>query len=64
MPRELVEISLSRSGPSQPWGFRIVGGRDEGLVCRVEKVRQHSAALVMFITSNSLLLMKIIERVE
>ena len=39
MPRELVEICLSRSGPSQPWGFRIVGGRDEGLVCRVEKVR-------------------------
>ena len=39
MTRELVELSLVRSGPSQPWGFRIVGGRDEGLVCRVEKVR-------------------------
>ena len=38
MPRELVELSLNRSGPSQPWGFRIVGGRDEALVCRVEKV--------------------------
>ena len=40
MPRELVELVLTRSGPSQPWGFRIVGGKDEALVCRVEKVRQ------------------------
>ena len=38
MPRELLEISLSRAGVRQPWGFRIIGGRDEGRVCKVEKV--------------------------
>ena len=40
MPRELLEISLSRAGARQPWGFRIIGGRDEGRVCRVEKVNK------------------------
>ena len=38
MPRELLEICLSRAGARQPWGFRIIGGRDEGRVCKVEKV--------------------------
>ena len=37
MPRELVEVRLER-GRGQAWGFRLVGGRDEGLVCKVEKV--------------------------
>ena len=39
MPREMVEIQLTRNSSGQAWGFRIVGGRDEGLVCKVEKVK-------------------------
>jgi len=38
MPRELLELQLSRNSPGQAWGFRIVGGRDEGLMCKVEKI--------------------------
>ena len=37
MTRQLVEINLLRSR-GQAWGFRILGGRDEGLLCKVEKV--------------------------
>jgi len=38
MPREIVDINLKRSSSSGTWGFRIVGGKDEGLVCKVEKI--------------------------
>ena len=37
MTRQLLEITLTRTG-GQAWGFRILGGRDEGLLCTVEKV--------------------------
>merc|ERR1719495_2808374 len=37
MPRELLELKLVRN-ERQPWGFRLHGGRDEGLVLKVEKV--------------------------
>ena len=41
MTRQLVEITLTRSG-GQAWGFRILGGRDEGLLCTVEKVDNYN----------------------
>ena len=38
MPQELIDIQLIRHN-RQPWGFRLIGGRDEGLVLKIEKVR-------------------------
>ena len=40
MPREVVEIQITRQG-NHPWGFRLVGGSDTGLVLKVEKVRNN-----------------------
>jgi len=37
MPKELLDIQLIRHN-RQPWGFRLHGGRDEGLVLKVEKI--------------------------
>ena len=37
MPKELLDLQLVRHN-KQPWGFRLHGGRDEGLVLKVEKV--------------------------
>eukprot|EP00092_Neocalanus_flemingeri_P020876 GFUD01022614.1.p1 GENE.GFUD01022614.1~~GFUD01022614.1.p1 ORF type:complete len:233 (-),score=56.25 GFUD01022614.1:66-764(-) len=37
MPHELIDIKLSRHN-RQPWGFRLIGGRDEGLVLKIEKI--------------------------
>ena len=38
MPREIVTLTLQRQSENQPWGFRIVGGTDEALILKVEKV--------------------------
>jgi len=38
MPREIVTCNLQRKTSSQPWGFRIVGGTDEALILKVDKV--------------------------
>jgi len=37
MPKELLDLQLVRHN-KQPWGFRLHGGRDEGLVLKVEKI--------------------------
>ena len=36
--QKLTCLSCFSSSSSGTWGFRIVGGKDEGLVCKVEKV--------------------------
>lgn len=46
MTRLVQEVTLSRSG-GQPWGFRILGGRDEGLLCTVEKVNDSFLLLTL-----------------
>ena len=38
MPREIITLTLQRPSENQPWGFRIVGGTDEALILKVEKV--------------------------
>ena len=39
MPREIVTCTLNRKSQTQPWGFRVVGGTDEALILKVDKVR-------------------------
>ena len=36
--REIKTLSLQKVEPNQPWGFRIVGGTDEALILKVDKV--------------------------
>ena len=36
--REIKTLSLQRVEPNKPWGFRIVGGTDEALILKVDKV--------------------------
>ena len=38
MAREIKNLSLQKVEPNQPWGFRIVGGTDEALILKVDKV--------------------------
>jgi len=38
MPREIVTCSLNRKSQTQPWGFRVVGGTDEALILKIDKV--------------------------
>jgi len=38
MGKEIVIVELKREHQSQAWGFRVVGGTDEKLVLKVEKV--------------------------
>ena len=45
MPREVVEIQITRQG-NQHWGFRLVGGSDTGLVLKVEKVRTDIISII------------------
>ena len=41
MPREVVDLHIIRQG-TQPWGFRLVGGSDTGLVLKVEKLGKYT----------------------
>jgi len=36
--RECVEVVLKRESESRSWGFRLIGGMDEGLVLKIDKV--------------------------
>jgi len=36
--RECVEVVLKRDSESRSWGFRLIGGMDEGLVLKIDKV--------------------------
>ena len=36
--REIKTLCLQRVEPNKPWGFRIVGGTDEALILKVDKV--------------------------
>ena len=40
--REIKTLSLQKVEPNQPWGFRIVGGTDEALILKVDKVCAYS----------------------
>ena len=47
--RECLPVVLGRASPAASWGFRLIGGRDEGLVLRVDKV----GGAATLCTSNS-----------
>jgi len=36
--RECVEVVLKRESETRSWGFRLIGGMDEGLVLKIDKV--------------------------
>jgi len=36
--RECVEVILKRDTENRSWGFRLIGGMDEGLVLKIDKV--------------------------
>jgi len=44
MPKEIVNMTLTRESTSQPWGFKIIGGKDQGLTVKVGNVKPYSNA--------------------
>lgn len=44
MPKEIVNLNLKRSATNQPWGFVIIGGKDQALTVKVGKVKPYSPA--------------------
>ena len=54
MPREIVTITLQRQSENQPWGFRIVGGTDEALILKVEKVNVPVVSMCNSVTNSVL----------
>ena len=44
MPKEIVNMTLTRESTSQPWGFKIIGGKDQGLTVKVGNVKPNSNA--------------------
>lgn len=40
----LTKIVLNRENKGRPWGFRLAGGRDEGIVIRIAKITPQSPA--------------------
>jgi len=44
MPKEIVHLTLERSSPNEPWGFKIIGGKDQALTVKVGNVKPYSVA--------------------
>lgn len=44
MPKEMLNVSIERTGTNQPWGFIIIGGKDQSLTVKVGKVKPYSPA--------------------
>jgi hypothetical protein len=44
MPKEIVEVILSRHASTLPWGFTLSGGKDQGLTVKVGCVLEESIA--------------------
>jgi len=44
MPKEIVNMTLTRESTSQAWGFKIIGGKDQGLTVKVGNVKPYSNA--------------------
>jgi len=43
MPKEMITASMERSG-GQPWGFVIVGGKDQALTVKLGRIKPYSPA--------------------
>lgn len=44
MPKEMINVTVERAGTNQPWGFIIIGGKDQSLTVKVGKVKPYSPA--------------------
>jgi len=44
MPKEIVEVIVERPNTSVPWGFVIIGGKDQSLTVKVGKIKPYSPA--------------------
>ena len=43
MPKTMISVSLSRAS-GQPWGFVIMGGKDQALTVKLGRVKPYSPA--------------------
>ncbi len=44
MPKEILNVTIERANTKEPWGFVIIGGKDQSLTVKVGKVKPYSAA--------------------
>jgi len=44
MPKEIVNMVLQRGSTKEPWGFKIIGGKDQSLTVKVGNVKPYSHA--------------------
>jgi len=44
MPKEIVNTTIDRPNTSVPWGFVIIGGKDQSLTVKIGKVKPYSPA--------------------
>ena len=44
MPKEIVNMTLQRGNVKEPWGFKIIGGKDQSLTVKVGNVKPYSNA--------------------
>jgi len=44
MPKEIVNMVLQRGNVKEPWGFKIIGGKDQSLTVKVGNVKPYSHA--------------------
>merc|ERR1712038_1968730 len=44
MPKEIVHVTIDRPNTNVPWGFVIIGGKDQSLTVKIGKVKPYSPA--------------------
>ena len=44
MPKEIINVTIERPNTNVPWGFVIIGGKDQSLTVKVGKVKPYSPA--------------------
>jgi C-terminal processing protease CtpA/Prc len=44
MPKEILNMNMERPNQSTPWGFVIIGGKDQALTTKVGRVKPYSPA--------------------
>lgn len=44
MPKQMINVTVERQNTNQPWGFIIIGGKDQSLTVKVGKVKPYSPA--------------------
>lgn len=44
MPKEILNIVIERPSVNVPWGFVMVGGKDQSLTVKVGKIKPYSPA--------------------